>query len=220
MSNANLTVKMKNELQKYGLSDFEAGDVKVLKFEKGEYLCREGFPMEHLLFMIDGKAKSFINIGAEKSLLLNFYTKTGVLGDVELMTDGICTKSVQALTEVTCMGIPLKHNAERLRGNITFMNFAGTHLAQKLDRCARNGAVNILMPLETRLCAYVLMTNEDGMFNENLTEVAEFLGTSYRHLLRTFDSLRKDGVLEKAPRGYAIKDGIELQLRAQNFYSA
>ncbi len=63
------------------------------------------------------------------------------------------------------------------------------------------------------------MTNEDGLFNENLTEVAELLGTSYRHLLRTFDSLRKDNVLEKSSQGYIIKDGIELQIRAQDFYS-
>ncbi|MFV0518443.1 MAG: cyclic nucleotide-binding domain-containing protein [Aminipila sp.] len=219
MPSGSLTVKMQNELQKYGLSDFEEGDVRVLKFEKGEYLCREGFPMEYLLFMISGKAKTFINISNGKSLLLTFYAKTGILGDIELMTDGICTTNVQALTEVTCMGIPLKYCGERLRNNITFMNFVGAHLAQKLDRCARNGAINILLPLETRLCSYVLMTNEDGLFNENLTQVAELLGTSYRHLLRTFDVLRKDGVLEKAAGGYLIKDGVELQIRAQDFYS-
>lgn len=219
MSNGSLTVTMKNELQKYGLSDFEAGDVRVLKFEKGQYLCRESFPMEYLLFMVSGKAKAFINVSNGKSLLLAFYAKSGILGDIELMTDGICTTNVQALTEVTCMGIPLKHCGEKLRRNVTFMNFVGTHLAQKLDRCARNGAINILLPLETRLCSYVLMTNEDGLFNENLTEVAELLGTSYRHLLRTFDSLRKDGILEKAARGYLIKDGIELQIRAQDFYT-
>lgn len=219
MSNGSLTVTMKNELQKCGLSDFEAGDVRVLKFEKGQYLCREGFPMDYLLFMINGKAKAFINVSNGKTLLLVFYTKTGILGDIELMTNGICTTNVQALTEVTCMGIPMKHFREKLRENVTFMNFVGTHLAQKLDRCARNGAINILLPLETRLCSYILMTNEDGLFNENLTEVAELLGTSYRHLLRTFDSLRKDNVLEKSSQGYIIKDGIELQIRAQDFYS-
>lgn len=219
MSNGSLTITMKNELQKYGLSDFEAGDVRVLKFEKGQYLCRESFPMEYLLFMVNGKAKAFINVSNGKSLLLAFYAKSGILGDIELMTDGICTTNVQALTEVTCMGIPMKHCGERLRRNVTFMNFVGTHLARKLDRCARNGAINILLPLETRLCSYVLMTNEDGLFNENLTEVAELLGTSYRHLLRTFDSLRKDGILEKVARGYFIKDGIELQIRAQDFYT-
>lgn len=219
MANGSLTVKMQNELQKYGLSDFEAGDVRILKFEKGQYLCREGFPMEFLLFLIEGKAKAYINVSNGRSLLLTFYAKTGILGDIELMSDGICTTNVQALTEVTCMGIPLKHCGERLRGNVTFMNFVGAHLAQKLERCARNGAINILLPLETRLCSYVIMTNEDGLFNENLTEVAELLGTSYRHLLRTFDGLRRDGVLEKKAKGYFIKDGIELQIRAQDFYS-
>ncbi|QIB70490.1 cyclic nucleotide-binding domain-containing protein [Aminipila butyrica] len=219
MSNSSLTVTMKSELQKYGLSDFETGDVRVLKFEKGQYLCREGFPMEYLLFMISGKAKTFINVSNGKSLLLAFYTKSGILGDIELMTDGVCTTNVQALTEVTCMGIPMSYGGERLRKNVTFMNFVGAHLARKLDRCARNGAINILLPLETRLCSYVLMTSEEGLFNENLTEVAELLGTSYRHLLRTFDGLRKDRVLEKVARGYIIRDGVELQIRAQDFYT-
>lgn len=220
MTKDSLTIAIKHELQKYGLKDFSAGEVKMLKFDKGQFLCREGYPMEYLLFIADGKAKSFISLPDGKNLLVHFYTKTGILGDVELMTDGICKQSVQALTEVTCMGIPLEYNEAGLRGNLEFVNFIGAQLAQKLSRSARSRAVNMLYNLETRLCSYIIMTNENGMFCENLTEVAELLGTSYRHLLRTFDGLRRDGILEKAARGYEIKDGIELQRRAQDFYSA
>lgn len=214
-----ITVSMKKELQKYGLSDFDAQGVKVLKFKKGEHLCQEGFPMDYFLFMMEGKAKAYTNLSNGKSLLLCFYANAGVLGEVELMTDGICTTNVQALSDVTCMAIPMREYRDNLRNNISFMNLVASHLAKKLDRSAKNGAINILLPLEARLCSYIIMISEDGLFKENLTGVAELLGTSYRHLLRTIDGLRKEHVLEKIPGGYKIADRTELQRRAQDFYT-
>ena len=175
--------------------------------------------MEQLLFIIDGKAKSYITLPDERKLLVGFYVKRGILGDVELLTDGICKQTVEALTEVTCIAISLEHSEERLRTNMDFMNFLGGQLAQKYTKTARGGAVNLMTNLETRLCSYILMTNEEGIFCENLTDVSEMLGTSYRHLLRTIDALRRDGVVEKAVKGYEVKDGMELQQRAQNFYT-
>ena len=59
-------------------------------------------------------------------------------------------------------------------------------MALKLASLSVSNSVNILYPLENRLASYILAsyTNEDNNNTENLTQIAEFLGTSYRHLLR------------------------------------
>ena len=53
-------------------------------------------------------------------------------------------------------------------------------------------------------------------FNQflNLTNVAEQLGVSYRHLLRTLKSLCEAGLLEKRSVGYWILDEQELHEKA------
>ena len=83
-----------------------------------------------------------------------------------------------------------------------------------------NNASNILYPFESRLCAYISMTSQDGTFCEKLTELSEYLGTSYRHLLRTLENLCTKGILEKASDGYRIKDDLELRSIGVQYYSS
>ena len=50
----------------------------------------------------------------------------------------------------------------------------------------------------------------NGYYREPHTEVAEFLGVTYRHLLYVFAQFVKDGILEKTKLGYSIKDEEKL----------
>ena len=219
MPNSNIIIKMKNELMELGLSDFQRKNMQSLTFEKGEYLCKEGYEMDYLMIIAEGKAKSFIEVKDERKLLMAFYTKKSVLGEVEIMTDGLARTSVQAVTQVICLGIPIQNAKEELKENVKFMNFVSEHLAVNLDKVHKKCMTNMILPMETRLCSYILMGSEDGFFYGNLKEVAELLGTSYRHLLRTLDLLIKEGLIEKVFRGYKINKEFELERRAGNFYS-
>jgi hypothetical protein len=58
----------------------------------------------------------------------------------------------------------------------------------------------------------------DGFFVEKKTEVSEILGTSYRHLLRTFDRLCEKGVLKREGRGYRIADNNLLHEIGDDYY--
>ena len=53
---------------------------------------------------------------------------------------------------------------------------------------------------------------------ENLTEVAEFIWTSYRHLLRELNRLVETGILEKSGKHYRIKDRAALKQKSRDFY--
>jgi hypothetical protein len=58
----------------------------------------------------------------------------------------------------------------------------------------------------------------DGYFEESKTVLSEILGTSYRHLLRTLDSLCAKGVLGKEGKGYSILDEDALTSIGEDYY--
>ncbi len=212
-------VEMKGK-QIEGLPRFALENAKYIQFKKGEYLCREEEKIEYLLFILSGKAKISITAANGKTLLLNFYRKGQVLGDVEIMlVESLGTANVIAVTEVECIGVPAAYCKDVLSTNIEFMNFIAATLAKKLDRSSRYSAMNILYTLENRLCAYIVSTHENGEFQENLTELAELLGTSYRHLLRTMQELCEEGILERCSRTkYKIQDLTALRDKAEDCF--
>jgi len=66
-----------------------------------------------------------------------------------------------------------------------------------------------------------MATREEGnrvVFNETLTEIAELLGTSYRHLLRTINNLINREVLKKDNYGYEIINEEILRSLAVDLY--
>lgn len=203
-----------------GLPTFALENAKYIRFKKGEYLCREEEKMEYLLFLLSGKAKISITAANGKTLLLSFYSKGEVLGDVEMMlSECVGTTNVVALTEIECIGVPTAYCKEVLSTHIEFMNFIAAALAKKLEVSSRHNAMKILYTLENRLCAYIAATHENGEFQDNLTEIAELLGTSYRHLLRTIQELCEEGVLERCSRTkYCIKDLAALREKADDCF--
>ncbi|WOO37548.1 cyclic nucleotide-binding domain-containing protein [Anaerocolumna sp. AGMB13020] len=55
-------------------------------------------------------------------------------------------------------------------------------------------------------------------FHENLTEIAELLGTSYRHLLRTLSELCDQGILKKEGSSYIVTDERTLMELSADLY--
>lgn len=50
------------------------------------------------------------------------------------------------------------------------------------------------------------------------TDLAEYLGCSYRHLLRTLHALCEKRILEKQRTGYLLKDKAALEALAGEIY--
>lgn len=193
-------------LHKYGLKGYES-DFTVQKFVRGEYIYHQGHAIHNLSILFSGKLKVFYTSSEGKTMLLGFYDKTGIIGEVELMANqSEATLSVQAVTDTICLSIPIKTYGERLKSNNEFMNMVGSSLANKLQQNTANSTFNNLNTLEKRLCAYIEMTNSNGYFNEKLTDVSDILGTSYRHLLRTLEKLCIEGLLEKVAGGYMVRN--------------
>jgi len=212
---------LKNEhvavLDAYGLGGVDHSHIYLSAFAGGEFILRQGYPCPHVYIVLDGKMKVFLTVRSGRTLLVSYYASNIILGEVELALDNdTAASSVQAITDVSCICIPRERYQREMLNSVPFMNTVSTELAQKLFSSNRNSASTILHSLETRLCAYIVNTNINGYFKETLTEVAEILGTSYRHLLRTLENLCHRGVLEKTPQGYLIRDMAGLIHRGED----
>lgn len=225
MKKINNEQKLNNYLSLNKIEDYFTADMKnwmeLFLFTKNEHLCREGEEMNYLYFFVEGRAKVYTTLSNGKSLLLSFYEGFKVLGDVELFQTHGAASSVQAIDDTYCVGIYIPAVREQLLQDSVFLTFMGKALSEKLNMLSKNSSINLYYPLEHRLSSYILATGvkaERIIFKENLTYLAEMLGTSYRHLLRTLDLLCKKGTVQKRENGYEVINEIELRNLAGNIY--
>ena len=197
--------------------------MKLLKFDKYEYLSREEEDLEYLLFFIQGKAKVFKTLPNGRNLLLAFYNSIRVIGDIEIVKNQSATSTIQALS--TCYCLAMKKARLELTNDRKFLKFTCESLAEKLAAVSMNSSINLLYPLENRLASYIneFLTNDEDSniyidFDENLVNIAELLGSSYRHLLRTLNTLSKKGVLEKEDGKYKVINKVLLEELAGDLY--
>lgn len=201
-------------------------DMRLLKFDKHEYLSREDEDLDYLLFFIQGKAKVFKTLPNGRNLLLAFYKPFRVIGDIEVVKNQSATGTIQALSTCYCLAISMEKARLELTKDRKFLKFTCESLAEKLAAVSMNSSINLLYPLENRLASYineslVYEKNEENLyidFDENLINIAELLGSSYRHLLRTFNTLCKKGVLERECGKYKIINKTLLKDLAGDLY--
>lgn len=200
---------------------------ELIKINRMEYICDQEGKVEYLYFLVEGKAKVCKALGNGKTMLLRFYNPFSVIGDLEWIRGTSFSCTVQALTECYLLALPIKEMKAILQNDIKLLKFICEALAEKLDHISNNSSINLLYPLENRLASYVNQTAEkiqDDMlegkrcFNENLTQLAELLGTSYRHLLRTINGMCEKEILERAESGYLILKEDQLDKMSGELY--
>lgn len=193
--------------------------LELLFFEANEYICRENEPLQYFYFVLGGKVKVYVTLSNGKSLLLCFYEGLKVLGDAELMNGNPASTNVQAIDSTYCLGIASDKISSLLLNDQKFLRYACSALGEKLARLSQNSSINLLYPLENRLSSYIIaISGKTLVFRENLTEIAELLGTSYRHLLRTLNNLIEKGALKKEAHAYRISDLETLKKLASDVY--
>jgi CRP-like cAMP-binding protein len=222
--------RLEKLMETYGVVEMFGQDmtpeISLYHFKRNEFICREGEEIEQLYIFLYGKAKVTSNLSSGKSLLLDFYRDTMLLGELEFLKEKDAASSVQAIEDCYCLGIPMSIAREKLLSDSKFLLYVARSLGQKLERIAKNSSINLLYPLQNRLASYIMATGkridtEAGvklMFKTNLSQTADLLGTSYRHLLRTMEEFRASGLLVKQGRTYVVGDISALERLAGDLY--
>ena len=201
-------------LAEYGLEGAAISGCQIRCYEEGEDILREGEPIESLLLVRHGRAKVCINARNGRHLIICYYISSGILGDVELLTESPAMNTVTALSPVRCVTIPVEQNRETLLGCPAFVLRMGREVSGKLRHSSHASILSALYTSEERLCSYLLMAERDGIVREYLTEVAQSVGVSYRHVFRILGELCREGILERTEAGFRIRDRERLRQRS------
>lgn len=221
--------RISNYLQQYKweamLSKETIETIQLIEFEPGEYLIRGGDMLEWFFLYVEGRSKVFKLLENGQAMLVRFYKPFQVMGDVELFQESPCISSVQALTSVICLGIPMTRMREEAENNIPLMKYFCESLAWKLTSFNITSAINQNYSLEARLAGYLSViyrageeNDKEGLETENMGDMAELLGCSYRHLTRVIKDFKDEGLIDKQRRQLKILHPEKLRELAGDLY--
>ena len=210
-------------------SDFDryCPHLSLVLFEKGETIYAQKSDISYLYFFVEGKLKVCSNMSNGKSHLLHFYTTFELLGDLELFNRSNPYVTIQTVSDSLCIALALQNTRDFLLRDPVFLRYLCETVCAKLYVSSSNDALSLFCPLENRLASYIHVAGEYRMvggsrrlvLDENLTELAELLDTSYRHLQRTLKAFTQTGILRKRKqRCYEVMDLPRLQALATDAY--
>ena len=206
-------------IEKYNIQSFFSfpitSYIQVHQFKRGEFIFKEGTSPNYLYYLVEGKAKIYITHENGKVSLLNFIEAPAFIGELELLNAEHYTKGIQTSTDVVCLAIPIHSYKEQLLEDVTFLRHLAIFLSQKATVLSAKSAQNQAYPLENRLASFILLSAEHDVYKEKHTEVCEYLGVSYRHLLHVLAQFCHDQILTKQHRSYIIRDKERLKQLAK-----
>lgn len=178
-------------------------------------MLREGERPSCLYYLIRGRAKLYLTHENGRITLINFLNAPCFIGEMELLDEQRYSDGVKAMTECVCYAIQVSACQELLLSDTKFLRYLSRFLSRKAGGNTANYSRNQTYPLKCRLAAFVLETRQGDMYREQHTEVAEYLGVTYRHLLYVLAQFVKAGLLERWKTGYRIVDQERMQRLAR-----
>ncbi|XFA99141.1 Crp/Fnr family transcriptional regulator [Candidatus Izemoplasma sp. B36] len=178
-----------------------------VEYNKGDFLIHEGDVLDSMIFILHGKIKIYQNYENGKTLLLQIMDEFTVLGDIEYFLKRNAECSVEAMSHIEAIKISYSEIDRLYKKNVTFLNQMICYISNKLLRTNKYASINLMYPLETRLASYLLsMCNISSIqvTLPNLTDLANQLGASYRHLERTFKKLEDELIIIKDNKNILI----------------
>ena len=231
MKRINSEVKLEHYIKKYNIKDYFGIDMKeymeLHSFNKGSHLVKNNEPIDYFYFFVEGKVKVYTVLKNGKSLLFRLYKPLNIIGDVEFIDCDTANSNIEAINECLCIGISMNNLRKYAVNDPTFLKCMCTSLGKKFISSSIASSINILYPLENRLSSYLLAiapensqySNLDGgIITDKFTEMADLLGTSYRHLIRTINKLCNEKIIKKEKNSLVILNLSALEKLAGDLY--
>lgn len=231
MKRINNQLKLNHYIKKYNIKDFFEIDMKkymvLHTFDKGSHLVKTNEPMDYFYFLVEGKIKVYTILKNGKSLLFRLYKPLNIIGDVEFIDCDTANSNIEAISECLCIGISISNIRKYAVNDPTFLKCMCTSLGKKFISSSIASSINILYPLENRLSSYLLAIAPEnsklsnlagGIITDNFTEMADLLGTSYRHLIRTINKLCDKKIIKKEKNSITILNINALEKLAGDLY--
>ncbi|MCI8380507.1 MAG: cyclic nucleotide-binding domain-containing protein [Lachnospiraceae bacterium] len=208
----------KIDLEKYG--SWLPYDPDFCIFSPEETILEPGYIVEYLYIVLSGDAYVCAP-GDDGNELLHIFCREGdIFGNAEFFMEDHCFSLVKSLNECVCMRIHTKACRKQILADCRLLSILGYSLAHMLSSTARNNACNKFMPLDNRLASRILNVEKGGIYDKNLSYEAEYLGVSYRHLLRCLKYFVDENIISRQSKGiYRIENREALVTLKKNVES-
>ncbi|MGG1849449.1 Crp/Fnr family transcriptional regulator [Bacillus wiedmannii] len=200
-------------------SEIDTSYFQVNHFDKGKFICNIDDAMDRIYFVVKGKVKVYTITPEGKKLILRFINPLAVVGDIELIQNSKAHNVVEACSDVIAISISHAVIRNKLLHDPIFMNFLLENIANTLKISTRFTALNLLYPVEVRVASYLLSISTDSngnMYKKDLdatsiSSIADFIGVSYRHVIRVLQKFYKEKLIEKRNGVIVIKDFFKMK---------
>ncbi|MED1467447.1 Crp/Fnr family transcriptional regulator [Bacillus salipaludis] len=201
--------------------------LSLFHFEQGENICSQGDAAGFLYVLVKGKLKIYTNSVEGKTLILSFKTPLEVIGDIEYVQNIHFINTVEAVSPVTLIGVQHLWLKKYASDYSPFLQFLLKIITEKFHLKSNSMSLSLMYPVEVRLASYLLSVSYDEtnspvnkqLSSVNLTDTANFIGTSYRHLNRVIQKFCEEGLVERNKGSIMVKDREGLQkLAIQHIY--
>lgn len=200
-------------------------ELRLLEASEGEIICAKGERPERLYFLVQGKLKIYTTLPNGKSLLLRFSTPLALVCDLELVNGKEAKNTVESVNKSLLLAVSYRYLQNTYAENAKFLHFMLEQVTHKLYTFSNLSSLNLLYPVESRLASYMLSTMEqenevtEEIQTSKLTDLADMLGTSYRHLNRVILDLSERNIIRKEQRKIFINNVEELrEIAGGNMY--
>ena len=116
-----------------------------------------------------------------------------LLGDVEYLTDSPSPNHAEAAGESILLLVPF--DRVLMETDIALYRYLAMVLLGKMEQASENATHMVFQPLVRRLACYLLDASNDGVFIGRYTDAANYLGCSYRQLMRLISQFYREGIL-------------------------
>ncbi|EGT3614709.1 cyclic nucleotide-binding domain-containing protein [Clostridium perfringens] len=188
-------------------------------FKKNEHICFMDEELKYFYFFVDGKAKVYKTLSNGKSLLLKFYEPVQLIGDLEVISKIKANCSVKTLKSSLCIAIPINIVNSKALKDSNFLMYITKSLSNKLASQSVTSSITIIYPLENKLASYLLTINQKNVVTiDSYSNLADLLGTSYRHLNRVLNKLIEKEIILKDKNQIKILNKKELKNISGDLY--
>lgn len=195
--------------------------VQLHFYGKDEVILEAESELQYYYLLVDGRIKISYLFENGKSMLLKFYKDFDTIGDLELLKNVPIRCNVEAIEDTYLIAIPSTILRKKYIDNLNFLHHLIDSLSEKLDATINNSSYNFVYPLINRLASYLIEHITDKnyvLLNSSFKEIAQFLGTTYRHLSRTFNDLESKSIIKCEDKTIYILDADRLRELSKNLY--
>lgn len=197
--------------------------MQLYYFEKDEIILKACQELESFYFLVHGSVKIVYSFESGKSVFLKYYEPLSSFGDIELLQQTPVRCQVQSVQSCYTLAVPCGLLRENYLRHPAFLQYLADTLSNKLLATINNSSYNYAYPLINRLVSYLwdhLCETNQYHLPVSFEELAQYLGTTYRHLNRTFRQLETASIICMQDKSITLLDRSKLQAYTKHHYIA